>query len=159
MAFALRYYFWKLNVNSIVFSQLFLLQASDPQAVTGIVKWLEMKSLVLTQLLLLLVRIFYNKSLSFFTHVLHPASFWMMRISSSFQFGTEMTVSAVFVRTRCRMVLWARVEMPLQSCENWKAIQDRDSVKAVTWKLAFLGFLLECWWTVSEKKDSLFRWD
>lgn len=51
-----------MNTNSIVFFQWFLQQALDPQAVIGIMKCLETKSLVLRQLLLLLVRIFYKKS-------------------------------------------------------------------------------------------------
>ena len=57
---------------------------------------------------------------SFFIRVLHPASFWMVRVSSSFQFGAEMKVFARFVRTRCRRILHARVEVPVQSCEKWK---------------------------------------
>lgn len=69
---------------------------------------------------------------SFFICVLHPASFWMVRVSSSFQFGAEMKVFAWFVRTRCRRILRARVEVPLRSCEKWKGDAGQElNVKVV----------------------------
>lgn len=99
---------WALILLSF---QWFLLQAVDPQVVIGIMKCLEMKSLVLKQLLLLLVRFFFFFFLPeklFLIHVLHLLSFWVVRGDSLFQFGTEMKVFAWFIRTRCRKILHAR---------------------------------------------------
>lgn len=70
---------------------------------------------------------------SFFIHVLHPASFWMVRVSSSFQFGAEMKMFARSVRTRCRRIPPARIEVPLQSCEKWKGDTGQElNVKVAT---------------------------
>lgn len=58
---------------------------------------------------------------------------------SSFQFGAEMEVFAWFLRTSCRRILHARVEVPLQSCEKWKGATGQElNIKSSNVSLSFL---------------------